>query len=368
MAPKRDKGKSKEVTKRSGPYDPNYEQYLNDHDTWFASADDGTKPDNYDYTIQRLEVPSSPDLLTELSDQHKDFIKKNDTGSQETLFDSVIPTIQGPSDGLYARNRRFYNMRLGDTISDAQPDYYEGVHPKDIHAEVKRTLSKRIIPTNARGTKDPAAPNYFFEAKAPNQYTEDARMQAGIAGVLGARGLHSLQNYCKGTKKPVYDGNAYTFSVTYVKFELTIYATYLTAPSQDIDRPQYTVTEINQYWLKNKSLFLEGVTACRNLRNLAREFREKFVNEANERVKKPTRQTRSTHATGDLPDLSEEDHPSTEGPTNLGTDLGPDSNDGMSSRESSAFESWTSRLRGRRRRGAAPDELPRKKPGRKGRG
>ncbi|ROV90136.1 hypothetical protein VPNG_09804 [Cytospora leucostoma] len=362
MAPKRDESESEMVVKPSGPYDPNYEQYLNDHNTWFASADDGTKPDNYDYIIQRLGVPRSPDLLTELSNQHKDFINKNDTGSQETLFDNVIPTIQGPSEGVYARNRRFYNMRLADTFSDAQPDFYEGVHPKDIHAEVKRTLSKRIIPTRARGTKDPAAPNYFFEAKAPSQYTEVARMQAGIAGVLGARGLHSLQNYRKGTEEPVYDGNAYTFSVTYVNFVLTIYATYLTAPSRDIDRPQYIVTEINQYWLRNKSLFLEGVTACRNLRDLAKEFREKFVNEANGRAKKPARQTRSTHAAGDLPDLPEEDHPSAEG---------LDSDDGTSSHnrgKSSTFESWTLRLRGRGRRETAPDELPRKEPGRNGRG
>lgn len=129
--------------------------------------------------------------------------------------------------------------------------------------------------------------------------------------------MHSLQDYRQGTK--VYDGNAYTFGVTYHKFDLTTYAIYTTAPSEGAKKPRYDVTEIAHYSMENRSRFPKGVIACRNIRDLAREYREEFVRKANKRAEETiTRQTRKAFIIpADIPDDDDEIM------TDLGTDTGP---------------------------------------------
>ncbi|ROV91879.1 hypothetical protein VMCG_09174 [Cytospora schulzeri] len=201
-------------------------------------------------------------------------------------------------------------MRMALYISKAKPDLYDGVDQQMICPEVKEELSEKIIPTKGR---DPAAPNFFVEVTSKRQDGEIGQRQVGHDGALGARGMHSLQNYEQQTQ--VYDGNAYTFGVTYHRFQLTIYAIYMTAPSEEGGKPRYDVHEIATYSMRDSDRFPEGIIACRNIRDLAKEYRVKFVEEANERAKQS-----STHApsvSGDATDMPEHD---AEEPTDPGVD------------------------------------------------
>lgn len=276
-------------------------------------------------------------------------------------------------------------MRLARHISNAQPDHYEGVHPKDINAEVKRRLSSLIIPTKVGQTWEPAAPNYFLEVTSRSQIGERGRRQVGYDGVLGARAIHSLQNYLRETD--VYDGNAYTFGLTYYRFDLTIYAIYMTAPSEGGRKPRYDITEIVHYSLRDRDKFPKGIIACRNIRDLAREYREKFVKEANERDNQMNTQTPSTFGFGT--DLQENDAEESTGSGVLHVDaepqeagdgrdnVSPDNVRGMRRVFEPAFNSTLSftgvilptiesqtrgyNLRSRRRREETPEERPSKK-------
>ncbi|KUI66457.1 hypothetical protein VM1G_02508 [Cytospora mali] len=287
---------------------------MNQHNMWITPLHKtNVKPNNHDEIKRIMEAELPPDLVSELRLQYTDFIRKNDKGSQEALFGSAIPTIQGEVDGPYERNRLFNNMSLGDSFKDAKPDHFEGVDPRHISLEVAVSLSKAIIPTNTRPTKDPAAPNYFLEVKVANQDGSVARLQAAHDGILGARAMYSLQNYRRETQ--ITDGNAYTFSVTYQPFMLTIYAIHITA-SRD-GRLRYNVTEIDSHSMKKEEDFIKGVTACRNIRALAKKFRRRFVKEANERAPNSISQSFST--SDGMSDLSQTD---SEGSTDLEIDAG----------------------------------------------
>ncbi|KUI60214.1 hypothetical protein VP1G_07416 [Cytospora mali] len=298
MAPKR-----KHLQTPSGAYDKNFEQKMNQHNMWITPLHKThVKPNNHDHIKRIMEAELPPDLVTELRLQYLDFIERNDKGSQEALFGFAIPTIQGEVDGPYERNRLFNNMCLGHSFKDAKPDHFEGVDPRHISSEVAVSLSKMIIPTNTRPTKDPAAPNYFLEVKVVNQDANVARLQAAHDGILGARAMYSLQNYRR--QPPITDGNAYTFSVTYQPFMLTIYAIHITA-SRDGTRLRYNVTEIDSHSMKKEEDFIKGVTACRNIRALAKKFRRRFVKEANKRA--PSSASQSFSTSGGISDLSETD-------------------------------------------------------------
>ncbi len=58
----------------------------------------------------------------------------------------------------------FISMTKEITIK-AIPDFFDGVRLKDIDKEVKKGLSKMIIPT--KHPHIPIAPNFFLEVKAP---------------------------------------------------------------------------------------------------------------------------------------------------------------------------------------------------------
>jgi hypothetical protein len=49
----------------------------------------------------------------------------------------------------------------------------------------------------------PIAPNFFLAAKGPDGSASVAKRQACYDGALGARGIHSLQEY--GKDEPVFD-------------------------------------------------------------------------------------------------------------------------------------------------------------------
>lgn len=128
------------------------------------------------------------------------------------------------------------------------------------------------------------APNFFVEAKGPDGSAAVMLRQARYDGAVGARGMHSLQNY--GQEEPVYDGNAYTYSSTYHggTGTLQIYAHHATAPAAEGKRPEYHMTQINSYAITGeRQTFVQGATAFRNSRDLAKQHRDTFIGDANAR-------------------------------------------------------------------------------------
>jgi hypothetical protein len=92
--------------------------------------------------------------------------------------------------------------------------------------------------------------------------------------------MHALQGY--GQAEPTYDNKAYTFSSTYRDGTLKLYAHHPTQPSRLGESPQYHMTPLRGFLLTDSpQTFRQGVGAFRNARDLAKEYRERFIDQAN---------------------------------------------------------------------------------------
>ncbi|KAK3943177.1 hypothetical protein QBC46DRAFT_307935 [Diplogelasinospora grovesii] len=129
---------------------------------------------------------------------------------------------------------------------DLKPDYYDGAAFKDIDKSVVEDLYKLIIPSQVKEAQRPAAPNFFLEGKSANGSKAVMDRQACHDGAHGARAMHSLQNY--GRKVPIYDGNAYTFTSTYMPDLLQVFAHHVTAPTTPGGLPEYHMCTICLFW------------------------------------------------------------------------------------------------------------------------
>ncbi|KAK4107609.1 hypothetical protein N656DRAFT_772451 [Canariomyces notabilis] len=145
-------------------------------------------------------------------------------------------------------------------------------------------LNKLIVPT--RHASAPVAPNFFLETKGPSGGADVALRQALHDGAIGARAMHSLQNY--GAEEPTFDGNAYTYSSTYHAGTgtLQLYAHHVAPPTAPDGRPEYHMSQIEAYALTgSRKRFVEGATAFRNARDMARRHRDGFIQSANARAR-----------------------------------------------------------------------------------
>ncbi|KAK8148182.1 hypothetical protein G3M48_000222 [Beauveria asiatica] len=195
----------------------------------------------------------------------------------------ILPIIRGNTNIPNKGNLPFANLdSITDGITvDAVPDLYDGSHSIELHKTVRQDLGKTVIPTSHG--RAPVAPNFFVEAKAPRGGADVAKRQACLDGAVGARAMHSLQNY--GEDEPVYDGNAHTYSSTYHNGQLMLYAHHLTAPTADGERPEYHMTQIDTWGMTgNIETFRRGAAAFRNARELARGQRERLIQTANARM------------------------------------------------------------------------------------
>ncbi|KAM3429618.1 hypothetical protein MY4824_008140 [Beauveria thailandica] len=276
--------------KRSSAYDKDFEQNLIDHGIYpegFEHTDGRLtpKPNNLDDIITGLSHPRASLSPSQFSTSaFKSFKLANSRViSEGKVMADILPIIRGNTNIPNKGNLPFANL---DSITDgitvnAVPDLYDGSHSTELHKTVRQDLGKTVIPTS--NGRAPVAPNFFVEAKAPRGGADVAKRQACLDGAVGARAMHSLQNY--GEDEPVYDGNAHTYSSTYHNGQLMLYAHHLTAPTADGERPEYHMTQIDTWGMTgNIETFRRGAAAFRNARELARGQRERLIQTANARM------------------------------------------------------------------------------------
>ena len=265
--------------------DPAFEQALIDVGIYPEGYDE-IEPENMEEIMERLGQPR-PSLSPSSFPREKflDFKRVNrEARTEDVVRSDVFPIIRGRTVIPSGQNEKFNHLKpLASNISDAQPDYYNGSRPAQLHPDVRRDLGSYIIPCT--DTSRPLLPNFFTELKGPDGKASEMKLQITQDLACGARGMHKMQSYRQD--EAVYDGNAYTLGSTYHSGTgtLKMYAMHPTEPVQPGVDPQYHTTQIRGFDMTdNLVTFAEGATWYRNARDWTKKKRDDFITLANERA------------------------------------------------------------------------------------
>ncbi|KUI73410.1 hypothetical protein VM1G_08894 [Cytospora mali] len=262
-------------------YNRAFEQHLTDHGVYTTWNSQEPELDAIYAILAKRRTSLSPSRFSD--NTFKAFRRTNAKAKDEKdVCKYILPAISGSWEDNYpsTEDMAFGNLEpLTDgTIAPPKPDIALGALPDQLNPIIRKELQHHIIPSTA--TDRVIAPNFFVEAKGPDGSTAVMLRQARYDGAIGARAMHSLQNY--GVEELVYNGQPYTYSATYHNGTLQLYAHHITAPSTPHSRPEYHMTELAAYALNNKrETFVEGVTAFRNARDMAKQHRDTFIEAAN---------------------------------------------------------------------------------------
>lgn len=268
-------------TKISSTHDRAFDQHLTDHSIHHVGCSQKPKLEN---VLKALSDPrpalSLPHVCNEL---FENFRRNNwQAKNEKDVVTHVIPIVMDECEerSPLVMNKMF--RRLGPltdaTIPLAKPDFSYGALSTRLNPSILSELGRSIFP----GPNLPILPNFFLEVKGPDGRPSVATRQARYAGAIGARGMHSLQNYRQ--EEPIYDDHAYAFSSTYQDGHLVLFAHHLTAPTAPGGRPEYHMTQLKSFSLTSDlETFIQGVTAFRNVCDLASKHRDAFIEDAESR-------------------------------------------------------------------------------------
>lgn len=282
------------TTRKSSAYNRNFEQHLIDHGIYphgyYNGGDDddddgSVYPNNWEEINERLAQPRpslSPSRFTR--EEFRKFEKKKNMQalSESKVMSKAFPIIVGTADLPSQENLRFTNLKdLTDgSITQAQPDFYDGTRPEDLNKQIREELGPYIIPST--NTAAPCLPNFFTEGKGPDGSAPVSKLQAMYDGALGARGIHELRSYVD--PETAYDNNAYTITSTYHggTGALKLYTTHPTQPTHPNQGTEFRMTQLNGWDMTgNPDSFRQGATSARNGRDLMEEYRERHIAAAN---------------------------------------------------------------------------------------
>ena len=283
--------KSGSGSRKSSAYDPLFEQNLIDHGVFPHGYDLEVEsasafPGNLDHINAKLRLPRpslSPSKFGHA--EFRRFEKANLSAQTETgVMNTAFRTIVGESDIPNQQNVKFNNLApLTDgNITQDQPDFYDGARPADVHPQVRKQLSRYVVPST--NTSNPCVPNFFAEGKGPRGNAAVCKRQACYDGGLGARAVHELRTYAD--PETAFDNNAYTISSTYSGGAgggfLTLYATHPTPSESRQRQAEYHMTQLRSYAVTDQpESFREGAGALRNARDWAYENRQELIAAAN---------------------------------------------------------------------------------------
>jgi len=286
------------TSKKTSPYDPNFEQNLNDNSIYpddydFPDGRDPPRPNNENEILNRLGQPRpslSPSQFS--SKEFRTFKQTNSRAlNEDAVMGDVFPAIQGTARIPSAKNLVFGNLEQlhHGNLVNAKPDFYDGARPAQIKLRIREELGSCIIP--ATQGQAPALPNFFTEAKGPDGSAAVAKRQACFDGALGARGVHRLRSF-EADPTLTYDNNAYTITSTYHDGTLKMYTVHPTQSAKPENSPEYHMTQLRSFAMTDAAeRFREGASAFRNARDWAKAQRDELIAAANSRVTGMPRET-----------------------------------------------------------------------------
>ncbi|KZZ94258.1 hypothetical protein AAL_05225 [Moelleriella libera RCEF 2490] len=278
-------GSVTDKVRKSTPYNGDFDLHLTDHLIHPIHASQEPNLEGIMSALAARRASLSPSQFSE--NAFKTVRAKNFRAKDEhDVLINVIPTIHGSSqfDHYCARNTTFANLEplTDNTIVAPKPDIYYGAYPERLAPSIREELACHIIPSTM--VDKPMAPNFFMEAKGPDGSVAVVMRQARYDEAIGSRAIHSLQNY--NQEEPVYDGTPYTYSSIYHGGHLQLFAHHVTAPAEG-GRPEYHMNPLTAYsMISTRDEFVEGATAFRNARELARQHRDNFIQAANAKAKR----------------------------------------------------------------------------------
>ncbi|KAI4160259.1 MAG: hypothetical protein LQ342_005851, partial [Letrouitia transgressa] len=274
-------------TRKTSAYDPAFEQHLIDYGIYPEGYNDdegSEEPANIEDIHRRLAQPRpslSPSRFTRK--KFLDFRQKNRKAlTENTVMSKVFPIIAGTAEIPSQENLYFGNLKdLTDgSITKAKPDFYDGSHPTELNAQIRKQLSEYIEPSTKKTV--PLLPNFFAEGKGPDGNATVCKRQAVYDEALGARGIHQLRSYVD--PKTAYDNNAYTIASTYHggTGTLTMYTTHAAPPKDPGSSAEYHMTQLKAFAMtSDPETFRQGATFLRNARDLTHDERKELIAAAN---------------------------------------------------------------------------------------
>jgi len=174
-------------------------------------------------------------------------------------------TSQSSSRG---RKRPSSSSRSGTNKSSKSSPYSSNFEQK--------LIDQGIFPHN-RGPK----PANWQEGKSSKGRADVAKRQACYNGVVGARAMHTLQNY--GAASVDYDDKAYTLTTTYHDGQLKLFTVHPTSSNAAGASTEYKMTQLKAFAMtSDRETFQKGATAYRNGREWSERQRKTLVDRANQ--------------------------------------------------------------------------------------
>jgi hypothetical protein len=121
-------------------------------------------------------------------------------------------------------------------LAPGNPDHHYGARPEKLDSRIRDELNGLVIPSTQHDLR--IAPTFFLAAKGHDGSAAVAKRQACYNGALGARGMHSLQEY--NTDNPKFDGSAYTISSMYHDGTLKMFTSHPSKPTAASNKPEST--------------------------------------------------------------------------------------------------------------------------------
>lgn len=278
-------------TKKTSPYDPNFEQHIIDHGIFPSGCElpDGRlppEPKNYDDILEKLKEPRrslSPSRCSR--DTFKAFVLKNSRApNEDAVMCDVFPFIRGDASIPSAQNLLFGNLEplTQGPLVDAKPDFYDGTHPMHIDRRLREQFGSLIIPSTQ--SQAPALANYFLEVKGHDGSGAIAKRQACYHGAIGERGFLALGASAPEDFIGSLENNAHTITSTYTSSSgtLQMYAIHRHSPSDSTGSPEYFMTPLRSIsMIDSPERFREGAAAFRNGRDWAKKQRGDLVLKVN---------------------------------------------------------------------------------------
>lgn len=219
--------------------------------------------------------PSRYDADTHFEQHRSAHYRARNEAEITAAFSSKFPSQN--STFATGRNTSFSAMADLTTppLPKPKPDVFSGVDFQRIPQSLRNDIGPYIMST--LGT-DPALVNSFEEYKGPDGKESNLLNQVIHNGAAGARAIQKTRSYRRDCPP---DGNARTFVTTYQAGTVRFYTSHALPPTSSSPGTTYhTFLAGGEHTLGSAENLRRGITAYRNLQDLAGEERELAMQQA----------------------------------------------------------------------------------------